>query len=1013
MFLRVTSTALVPDVNGKNTPPVINEKSSVQQDTVNILTDLNRLLKAELTQYRYLNAERIIDSAENVLNIDNFPSSPEKADFKYLKGALKYKPEENYPEALNLYEESIEIRRQVGDTFRIEYARSMYNAGLCSYYSGELIRAKHWYLAAIESYKSIQGAEISDVIDSYQQLAVSLKDLNDFQSAVEAIEVATNMAQTNYTLLSDSAFSLLYKTRGFLFYEAADYDNARINFEKAEDYYLTGKLQDRDLYLQILNYIATCYHYLGNKARMEEIFRRGIDLSEGSISIYSILLRQNYAIILGNTGKIDEGREMFSAILKQLQNKKDDYNHAYYYVALKYAEFLNGRRIDPNLALEILGECYEFYRNYRSGYYGRYLVPAYAQAFNDDGDYPDALRIIQDFFFPNDKAKQETPFQNPVADSIIINNSTLDILDLKYHALMGLYSDKGEIHYLMDAQEVSELIISMLETIRLNISEEESRLQLGDRYRDLYLHAISANVLLHNNTGDESYLNNTFIYGEKSKAAGLLAATREMKGIQFHIPEHLAEFEMDLQREIFTYSKYLKQEQDTTTPDATRLMNLRNSLLLYKRRKDSLNIELEKNYPDYYKLKYNTDVVTISDAPSLLRRKSNYISYIYSDTAIYVMLVNRRHQKIISVPVDTTFEKKIGDFRKMLLFPENASVPIETYRKFQTTGHQLYKLLIEPVREYLISDRIIISPDNILSFIPFEALLVSDPGRDDLYYRTLPYLFREYEISYAYSITLLSEKDNTSLAFHNNAIAFAPEYKYSMNADSVLNARQPGNKNILRSLPYAREEVRYVTDLTGGKYLSGDSATRYSFRKEAGSYDIVHLAMHALVNDEDPMYSKLVFGSEEDSVLLTSDIYGIPLDVKMVFLSACNTGFGKLHKGEGIISLARSFIYSGSRSVVMSLWEVDDRAGTEIVRSFYDRLIKGDSKGRALKEARTGFLKNAGMLEAHPYYWATLIIYGDDSPVYIPVMKIIISLLVFAAVSVAVIIYFRKRRYSA
>ncbi len=1013
LFFREIITCLVPCNSEENSLPGIYATFSAQQDTAHILINLNNLLRDEIINNRYAKANRIIDSAKNVLNIDAFPANPELSDFYYLKGAMRYKVDRNFPEGLMLYETSIEIMRQFGDTLRIEYANSLYNAGLCSYYSGELAQAKEWYMNAIEAYKFVRDAEINDVLDTYQQLAFSLRDLNEFQPAIEAIEEATNLALANKDLLSENDLAGLFKSRGDLYFGSADYDKARINYEVAQDYCLDGDMKNQDLYLQLLNDIATNYYYLGNMDRVEEYFIKGISLSEGNLSEYAISLRQNYAIILGNTGRINEGREIFSKIRRELEEKKDGFNQAYYYVSLKYAEYLNDHRLDPISALKILEECYKFYEIYHSGYYGQFLIPSYALTLIDAGRYTEALKIIQTYFFPGDKAKQEMPGMNPVSDSIIINNKTLDILDLKFHALMGIYNNTGELDYLKYAQEVSGLIISMLETIRLNISEEESRLQLGDRYRDLYLHAISTNVLLHNNTGIKSYLDNAFAYGEKSKAAGLLAATRELKGIQFHIPEQLAEYERDLENNILAYSEYLKIEQDTLNPDPLIIRNLRNNLLLLKRRKDSLNIEFEKNYPDYFMLKYNTDVVSIDEASSLLRRRSNYISYIYSDTTLFIMLVNRSHQKIIPMHIDSAFEKMIGDFRQMLLLPQGATVPVDVFLNFQTTGYKLYELLIEPVKEYLVSDRIIISPDNILSFIPFEALLLSDPGHEDLYYKTLPYLFKQYETSYVYSITLLAEKDDASLAFHNNTIAFAPEYKYAIDADSVLNARQPG-ENILSSLPYAREEARYVTNLTRGKYLAGDSATRYSFRTEAGNYDIVHLAMHALVNDEDPMYSKLVFGSEVDSVLLTSDIYGIPLDVKMVFLSACNTGFGKLHRGEGIISLARSFIYSGSRSVVMSLWEVDDRAGTEIVRSFYDRLLKGDSKGSALKKSRTLFLKNAGKLEAHPYYWATLIIYGDDSPLYVSLLKVIAFILVFAALSaIAFVYYLRKRKYSA
>jgi len=138
------------------------------------------------------------------------------------------------------------------------------------------------------------------------------------------------------------------------------------------------------------------------------------------------------------------------------------------------------------------------------------------------------------------------------------------------------------------------------------------------------------------------------------------------------------------------------------------------------------------------------------------------------------------------------------------------------------------------------------------------------------------------------------------------------------------------------------------------------------------------------------------------------EIYSVQLKAKMVVLSSCYTGTGKLYAGEGVLSLARGFIFSGSRSVVMSLWEVDDKEGTEIIKLFYKYLKSGNNKSEALRKARLNYLGGADMLRAHPYYWSTLVNYGDDSPLYIGnFTKGILSLLVILMV-VYVASYFKK-----
>jgi CHAT domain-containing protein len=174
--------------------------------------------------------------------------------------------------------------------------------------------------------------------------------------------------------------------------------------------------------------------------------------------------------------------------------------------------------------------------------------------------------------------------------------------------------------------------------------------------------------------------------------------------------------------------------------------------------------------------------------------------------------------------------------------------------------------------------------------------------------------------------------------------------------------------------------------------------------------------MHTVLNDNDPMNSTLIFSPENntpgDNYLKTYEVYGIPLKAKMVVLSSCNTGSGFLVSGEGILSLARGFIYSGSQSVVMSMWEIEDRSGTEIVKKFYENLKKGQPKSAALQKARIDFLKSSDQLRSHPYFWAALIVYGNNAPLYYTRYIVFGTSLILGVVLVILMIYFRNRKYS-
>ena len=174
------------------------------------------------------------------------------------------------------------------------------------------------------------------------------------------------------------------------------------------------------------------------------------------------------------------------------------------------------------------------------------------------------------------------------------------------------------------------------------------------------------------------------------------------------------------------------------------------------------------------------------------------------------------------------------------------------------------------------------------------------------------------------------------------------------------------------------------------KIFRGIEASEQNFRENSQNYDILHLAMHAYINDSLPAFSRLAFSPVpnendilKDGWLNTADIYNLKLDnVRLTVLSACNTGIGKMQKGEGLMSLARGFLYAGCPSIVMSLWEVEDNAGTQIMTSFYKNLKRGKTKDAALRAAKLEYLENVNSRLAHPHYWMSFKSIGDNSPVY-------------------------------
>jgi CHAT domain-containing protein len=183
----------------------------------------------------------------------------------------------------------------------------------------------------------------------------------------------------------------------------------------------------------------------------------------------------------------------------------------------------------------------------------------------------------------------------------------------------------------------------------------------------------------------------------------------------------------------------------------------------------------------------------------------------------------------------------------------------------------------------------------------------------------------------------------------------------------------------------AAEEVEDILGIFKGRTIR-NTKEKTEVGKLLQDKSIIHLAMHSLANEgggespyfildtiNDPMLGDRMYNYEISALLLTTP---------MVVLSSCETAAGKLQRGEGIMSLSRSFLQAGAKSVVHSLWPVEDIKGRDIMIGFYGELKRGHSKSNALSTVKKRYLKSNPPFYTHPYYWASFQITGDTSPLY-------------------------------
>lgn len=490
---------------------------------------------------------------------------------------------------------------------------------------------------------------------------------------------------------------------------------------------------------------------------------------------------------------------------------------------------------------------------------------------------------------------------------------------------------------------------------------------------------------------DPALLEAAFRYFEKSKSLNLMQALNEVEARQFGgISGRALKKEARFLEEVNKLEEEVIAEVQKGKEKNDSLLAAANARLYEAREQHKIFLkELEQQHPAYYQLKYDARVLPLAEIRAkLLDEQTALLEYFEGERYLFAFLISPRQENFLAIRKDFPLKEWVGDLRSgMYAFISAENRTPEAYRRqagqMAQAAYQLCRHVFEPVEAVAgLPEKLIIIPDGSLSYVPFELLLRENP-KPGTALNALPYLLNSYQMSYAYSATWLEQLQAARGRPAGGALlAFAPSFD---------GAPATGERNVsdirqgLGPLIYNEAEVEAIRQLLGGEAYTGASATKANFLAQAGNYRIIHLSTHGKANDLSGDFAFLAFtpqpGEEENGHLLYNrELYRLSLPAEMVVLSACETGLGELRRGEGVVSLARGFSYAGARSLVTSLWNVNDGRTKGLMESFYRHLKAGKAKDEALRRAKLEFLEQYGQ-EAHPYYWAGFIAIGDMAPI--------------------------------
>jgi CHAT domain-containing protein len=488
-------------------------------------------------------------------------------------------------------------------------------------------------------------------------------------------------------------------------------------------------------------------------------------------------------------------------------------------------------------------------------------------------------------------------------------------------------------------------------------SYDESRQFMLEQTRRQTEKAITLCYRLYQNTKNSRWANEAFLFAEHNKAFVLSESIKRNTAASLFLQKdsaykktqalqnNLAWIEIELSKLHFSGNTDTALIQSLTRnkqKTEEELLSAENSIRL-KNPQYSSQLTAEKNFTAEEILN------------KTLSTGNRLIEYFTGDSSAYIFSAEKNK------PLG--FYRLAADLKNsttgFLHFFTDRNLILQDPAGYAAAANKLYQSLLGPYTATGNSPMLVV-PDGFISFIPFDALLTRSATSTDI--ASFPFLIKQQETYYAFSCyTLLEQQQNKNMVGENVMAAFAPAFS--------------NKERGLTPLLYSKEEVDAIKQsYPKGLFFKSANATLNSFITNSSSAGIIHLATHAGSGDS-TTFAGIEF---YDSTLYLNRIYSMRLNARLVVLSGCETGTGAVNKTEGLMSLARGFSYAGTKNVIGSLWQTEDKTSAEIFKKFYSNLADNNFS-TALHKAKLAVIGNSSVAAASPYFWSGYIYIGTPS----------------------------------